>query len=119
MPSRAPHGGVAFRPSVTGSGCAVRARAHAVGGRLAMSESDSQTAEVCEAIESQVEHVLASTTYQSWLSAQRLQAGDFVILNNSFLFRQGVASTTKNPAYLAFRIADDGERAHPVPVVRP
>src|SRR6266568_9603573 len=76
-------------------------------------------AQVCEAIQSQVEHILASRVYQSWISARRMRAGDFIVLNNSFLFRQGTTGTVKNPAYLALRVADDGQSALPVSIVRP
>lgn len=74
---------------------------------------------VCEAIESEVEHVLASQEHQRWRARQRTRAGDYVILNNSVLFRQGVAAVAKSPLYLAVKVADDGETTLPVSVVRP
>lgn len=83
-----------------------------------MSTSDDH-AQICEAIQSQIEHVLGSATCQAWRHSQRLSSGDLIILNNSFLFRQGVTDTVKNPSYLAVRLADDGERTLPAVIVKP
>jgi hypothetical protein len=84
-----------------------------------MSTASPDLAQICERIQSQIEHVLASTAYQTWLGSQRLKSGDFVVLNNSFLFRPGVTTTIKNAAYLAIQVADDGQSTLSASVTRP
>lgn len=85
-----------------------------------MAMPSAHVGQLCEMIQSQVEHVLASRAYQGWISGlRRLGAGDFIVLNNSFLFRQGATATVKNPAYLALRVAEDGHTTEPALIVQP
>jgi hypothetical protein len=56
--------------------------------------------ELCEAVQEQVAQVLASGAYQSWADGVQLYGGDLVVFNNSFLFREAIASTVKNSDYL-------------------
>lgn len=67
--------------------------------------------ELCEAVQEQVAQVLASGAYQSWADGVQLYGGDLVVFNNSFLFREAIASTVKNSDYLA--VAANDRVKHP------
>jgi len=70
---------------------------------------------VSNAIINQTELVLGSNAFQAWDQGSSLRAGDLIILNNSFLFREGREGkrTVKNAKYLAVFAWDSGE---PIPL---
>lgn len=71
---------------------------------------------VAEAITSRVRDVIESPPFRSWSDGERLQAGDLVILNNLFLFREGIRSTTKSNLYLGLEV-DGSSLALPPKVI--
>lgn len=69
--------------------------------------TDNGIEAICSEINRQVEMVLSSRSFNEWLENEACSAGDLVILNNSFLFREGVKAT-KNVKYLCVPIGDEG-----------
>jgi hypothetical protein len=67
-----------------------------------------------EAVDEEVERVLKSAAMQEWIGSTRLRPGDFVVFNNSFLYREGVTKSTKNNKYLCVKVSQDGEPTLPV-----
>ena len=59
---------------------------------------------VIDAITAKVQQLTESTPFRGWADGERLQTGDLVILNNSFLFREGIRSTTKSSLYLGLDV---------------
>ncbi len=47
-----------------------------------------------------------SPAFTTWLSSESANAGDLILINNSFVFRD--VKTTKADAFLSFRMSDDG-----------
>jgi hypothetical protein len=80
--------------------------------------ANRQVERLCEAVQVQVAQVLASIAYRSWAEGSQLRDGDVVVLNNSFLFREGIASTVKNADYLAVAVNNAGESSLPAFVVK-
>ena len=75
----------------------------------------AETAElVYESIENQVLAVLASNAFQEWIESEKPREGDLVILNNSFLHREGIANRSKSIRYLSVPI---GQVRHPSPAI--
>ncbi len=73
---------------------------------------------LCDAIHEQVARVLGSDAYRTWKNGQQLHAGDVVVFNNSFLYREGIASTVKNIEYLSVTVDDGGEASPPTSVMK-
>lgn len=71
---------------------------------------------VVDAIAAKVRDLMESTPFRTWVDEERLQTGDLVILNNSFLFREGIRSTTKSSLYLGLDV-DGSQPALPPKVV--
>jgi hypothetical protein len=64
---------------------------------------------LCDSISEQLVNVLTSEIFQNWLSQERVRAGDLLILNNSFLHRDGIASRSKSIQYLGVTVESDGQ----------
>lgn len=80
--------------------------------------SEERVVRVCDAIEAQVAHLLGADAYRAWAEGQHLSADDLVVFNNSFLYREGIASTVKNVEHLSVVVNDRGEASLPASVVR-
>jgi hypothetical protein len=53
-----------------------------------------------------VRRVTESSAFTAWLSSESVNAGDLILINNSFVFRD--VKTTKADAFLSYRVTDDG-----------
>jgi hypothetical protein len=71
---------------------------------------------VAQAINKAVGRVLSSGPYRAWAGTERIRPGDLVILNNSFLYRDGLTTRAKSDKYLA-RLADVNGQPQPPTVV--
>jgi hypothetical protein len=76
----------------------------------------SNPASIADAISAKVGVLMQSRGFKDWADNERLQAGDLVIVNNSFLFREGIGSTTKSSLYIGLRV-DGGDPLLPPCVV--
>ena len=61
-----------------------------------------------KAVVNECELLLASDAFNTWKGVESIRSNDLVVVNNSFLFREG-RSTVKNVNYLGIRIDDSGE----------
>src|ERR1035438_3850325 len=64
---------------------------------------------LCESIGEQLVNVLTSDAFRTWISNERAKAGDLLILNNSFLHRDGIANRSKSIKYLCVSVEADGQ----------
>jgi len=55
-------------------------------------------------IKQSVEGVLETEAFKNWFQGQSARDGDFVILNNSFIYRKPVIKTSKNEQYLCLTV---------------
>jgi hypothetical protein len=88
-----------------------------VGGTGATEESarlDRCVGEVTE----QCKLLVASSAFLEWSAKENAKEGEFVAVNNSFLFREG-RQTTKNDQYVAFELGATGDIASVPVVVKP
>jgi len=58
-----------------------------------------------------VRRLIGSTAFTAWSSNEKPSAGDVVVINNSFVFRD--VATTKSERYLAVEVQSDGSFAEP------
>lgn len=72
---------------------------------------------VCDTIGEQLISVLTSEAFQAWLTKERARPGDLLVLNNSFLHREGIANRTKNIKYLCVTVEPDGQPSLDISVV--
>jgi hypothetical protein len=59
-------------------------------------------------VEAEVARVYDTETFRLWRSSAGVGDGDALLLNNSFLYREGISTTTKSDLYLAGRVGADG-----------
>src|SRR4051812_36731509 len=78
--------------------------------------SGNLVAHLIDAVNAEVDGLVQSTAMQQWMGSQRLRAGDLVIFNNSFLYREGIAARSKNAKYLCIRL-DQNARLSSVPSI--
>jgi hypothetical protein len=76
-------------------------------------KSESLVAQLLDAIGDEVEKLLRSTAFQQWSASTSLRAGDLVIFNNSFLYREGIAARSKNAKYLCVSVNQEGTPSLP------
>lgn len=81
-----------------------------------MSSLDERISRVEQAVVDQWRRVLASDAIKGWEDAGSLRAGDLLLCNNSFLFREG-RSTSKSAQYLGGRLNGSGSVEVPPVVV--
>ena len=62
---------------------------------------------VCQALT----RLLGSHTFEEWRKGQKLQDGDLIVFNNSFLYRENLTVTTKSKKYLCVTCGPDAEPA--------
>jgi hypothetical protein len=75
-----------------------------------MKTTDSEHVNLlCASIGEQLVSVLTSETFTGWLSDARAKPGDLLIMNNSFLHRDGIASRSKSIKYLYVAVEPDGQ----------
>lgn len=74
--------------------------------------SEAKVERLKERIHSQVGHLLGSALFTEWTEGQSLREGDLVVLNNSFLYREGLP-TTKNSQYLCVAVDPHGQPSLP------
>ncbi len=67
------------------------------------------TDRICTSINKQLVGILDSTAFKDWDKRDQLKIGDLIVVNNSFLRREGDA--TKNSKYLCLNVDPDGEPA--------
>jgi hypothetical protein len=60
-----------------------------------------------ELVSAEVASIFDSAAFREWANGQTLRAGDLIVLNNSFLFREGIAIGNKNTQYLSIEIDDE------------
>lgn len=65
------------------------------------------TVPITRTIEDKVQHVVESDLFTTWADDETLHPGDLIILNNSFLFREGIRTTTKSSLYLGLDVVED------------
>jgi len=63
--------------------------------------------EVASEIRENVRALLKHNGFQDWKAQERLEPGDYVVVNNSFVFRD--VKTVKSNLYLCLEVADSGE----------
>lgn len=68
---------------------------------------DQRTERIRASVTEQVGLVLESEAFSSWVKSESVNPDDFVIFNNSFLFREG-RLTTKSDQYLAVGVQTSG-----------
>jgi hypothetical protein len=73
-----------------------------------VTDADDRLAVIEEAVASQVQRVMGGDAFRAWREGETLRPGDFVVINNSFLFREG-RGTNKSDRYLTVSVGDDGE----------
>ena len=61
-------------------------------GRRTAGDSMNQ---ITRRITAEVSALLETQPFHAWAEDQKLQSGDLIILNNSFLFRDGIRTTRK------------------------
>lgn len=71
-------------------------------------------AEIHELIEESANRLTQDSGFMTWRESHSVSAGDLVLVNNSFVFRD--VKTTKSESYLAFR-AEEGEPVTLAPVI--
>jgi hypothetical protein len=64
---------------------------------------------LCDSISEQLVSILTSEIFRNWLSQERVRGGDLLILNSSFLHREGIANRSKNIQYLSVTVEPDSE----------
>jgi hypothetical protein len=64
---------------------------------------------LCEVIGEQLVSVLTSDAFQDWLGNVRARPGDLLVMNNSFLHRDGIANRSKSLKYLYVTVGADGQ----------
>ncbi len=70
-----------------------------------------------KAVVDECELLLASDAFDTWRGAESIRPNDLVVVNNSFLFREG-RSTVKNVNYLGIQIDETGKFTLP-PIIVP
>jgi hypothetical protein len=75
--------------------------------------SEAQIGRVYTAVCQAVGRILGSQTFEDWTKHEKLQVGDLIVFNNSFLYREGLTGTTKNKKYLCVTLDPDAEPAVP------
>ena len=68
----------------------------------------ASTAPIASAVTEKVQQITQSDAFKKWAEEETLRAPDLVILNNSFLFREGIRTTKKSSLYLGLDVSDDG-----------
>jgi hypothetical protein len=58
-----------------------------------------------------VGRILGSQTFDDWTKHEKLQVGDLIVFNNSFLYRESLSGTTKSKNYLCVTLDKDAEPA--------
>ena len=71
--------------------------------------ANPRTARICRSINKQLVGILDSAAFKDWDKRDQLKVGDLIVVNNSFLRREGDA--TKNSKYLCLNVDPDGEPA--------
>src|SRR5262245_8837000 len=56
--------------------------------------------QICESVHREVDQILESRAFEIWAAAESPRAGDLIVINNSFLYRESGISTTKSKKYL-------------------
>ena len=69
---------------------------------------------VCNAIRQSVGRLLKHPSFQQWLSGETLEPGDYILVNNSFVFRD--VKTKKSEHYLCL-VVDNGRNIIPDPKI--
>src|SRR5487761_1387145 len=67
--------------------------------------ADARIQRAHKAVVDECELLLASDAFDAWRGAEALQVGDVIACNNSFLYREGQA-TTKSAYYLGIEVSD-------------
>lgn len=73
--------------------------------------SEQQIDRVYTAVCQAVSYILGSQTFDAWTKSEGLQVGDLIVLNNSFLYREGLTGTTRSKKYLCVTLDSDAEPA--------
>lgn len=68
----------------------------------------ASTVPIVSAVTEKVQQITQSDAFKKWAEEETLRAGDLVLLNNSFLFREGIRTTKKSSLYLGLDVSDDG-----------
>src|SRR5712691_3758776 len=63
---------------------------------------------LCDSVNGEVEHLLGTTAFRQWADALSFRADDWIVFNNSFLFREGITGTSKNSKYLCVPVEESG-----------
>jgi hypothetical protein len=82
-----------------------------------MDDDSTRVDLICDAIGEQIISVLTSDAFREWLGQEHPRAGDLLILNNSFLHRDGIASRSKSIKYLCVAVEPDGQPSRDISVV--
>lgn len=77
---------------------------------------DAHIQRVHKAVVDECELLLASDAFGAWKGAETLQVGDLIACNNSFLYREGQA-TTKSSHYVGIEVSDGSNFTLPPVVV--
>lgn len=68
-------------------------------------------------MEESINRLLLDKHFKQWLDEQHLRDGDVVLINNSFVFREGVR-TAKNDLYIYVPVGEDGQLSHHPGILR-
>ena len=87
------------------------------GVRNEMMLASSQVDLLCESIANEVLSLLTSNAFLAWADEEKLKADDLIIFNNSFFYREGLASIPKSAKYLCVSVDRDAEPSMDVSLI--
>lgn len=75
--------------------------------------------EINKMIINAVKGLIATEAFRNWFHDQRAADGDYVVINNSFIYRKPLIKTSKNSQYLCLKVKDGEVDTSTVLVVKP
>jgi len=77
----------------------------------------NQVDRLCDLVSEEIASLCRSDGFQAWINSESLAPDDLVVLNNSFLYREGITTTSKSTKYLCLAADKEAEPSLPVSVV--
>ena len=72
-------------------------------------QNQSRIPQLLDAISDEVGRLFDSVALDEWRQTANLRHGDLVVINNSFLYRDGISTRTKNAKYLCVSVDSAGD----------
>ena len=76
-------------------------------------QNQSRIPQLLDAISDEVGRIFESTVLDEWRRTANLRPDDLVLINNSFLYRDGISTRPKNAKYLCASVDSGGDPALP------